>query len=85
LCDGQRRFTRRRDSHATPSRSLAPLSNLLHVQEATPRGETRWLGPVLALTGAATAAGATRDGMLASGMVAYVARTIAEVCAWWDH
>jgi len=59
-------FTRlRRDHHATLSRLLAPLGDLLHVQEATPGSEPSWFGLLLTLTEEAKAAGLTRDGIVA--------------------
>jgi len=59
-------FTRqRREHHATLSRLLAPLADLLHVQEATPGSEPSWFGLLLTLTREATAAGLTRDGIVA--------------------
>lgn len=59
-------FTRlRREHHATLSRLLAPLSEFLHVQEATPGSEPSWFGLLLTLTPEAKAAGLTRDGIVA--------------------
>jgi CDP-6-deoxy-D-xylo-4-hexulose-3-dehydrase len=59
-------FTRlRRENHGTLSRRLAPLADLLHVQEATPGSEPSWFGLLLTLTREATAAGLTRDGIVA--------------------
>jgi CDP-6-deoxy-D-xylo-4-hexulose-3-dehydrase len=59
-------FTRlRREHHATLSRLLAPLSDLLHVQEATAGSEPSWFGLLLTLTAEAIAAGLTRDGLVA--------------------
>lgn len=59
-------FTRlRREHHATLSRLLAPLSELLHVQEPTPGSEPSWFGLLLTLSPEAKAAGLTRDGLVA--------------------
>jgi CDP-6-deoxy-D-xylo-4-hexulose-3-dehydrase len=59
-------FTRlRREHHATLSHLLAPLADLLHVQEATPGSEPSWFGLLLTLTEEAKAAGLTRDGIVA--------------------
>jgi len=59
-------FTRlRREHHATLSRLLAPLSDLLHIQEATPGSEPSWFGLLLTLTHEARDAGLTRDGIVA--------------------
>jgi CDP-4-dehydro-6-deoxyglucose reductase, E1 len=59
-------FTRlRREHHATLSRLLAPLAELLHVQEATPGSEPSWFGMLLTLTGEAKAAGLTRGAVVA--------------------
>ena len=59
-------FTRlRREHHATLSRLLAPLSGLLHVQEATSGSEPSWFGLLLTLTPEAKAAGLSRDGIVA--------------------
>jgi len=59
-------FTRlRREHHATLSRLLAPLSDLLHVQEATSGSEPSWFGLLLTLTPEAKAAGLSRDGIVA--------------------
>ena len=59
-------FTRlRRENHATLSRRIAPLADLLHVQEATPGSEPSWFGLLLTLTREATASGLTRDGIVA--------------------
>jgi CDP-4-dehydro-6-deoxyglucose reductase, E1 len=59
-------FTRlRREHHATLSRLLAPLSDLLHIQEATPGSEPSWFGCLVTLTDAAGAAGLTRDAVVA--------------------
>ena len=59
-------FTRlRREHHATLARLLAPLSDLLHVQEATPGSEPSWFGMLLTLTDEARDAGLTRDALVA--------------------
>ena len=59
-------FTRlRREHHATLSRLLAPLADLLDVQEATPGSEPSWFGLLLTLTEEAKAAGLSRDGIVA--------------------
>ena len=59
-------FTRlRREHHATLSRLLAPVSHLLHVQEATPGSEPSWFGLLLTVTEEAREAGLTRDGVVA--------------------
>ena len=59
-------FTRlRRQHHATLSRLLAPLADLLHVQEATPGSEPSWFGLLLMLTDEARAAGLTRETLVA--------------------
>ena len=59
-------FTRlRREHHATLSRLLAPLADLLHVQEATPGSEPSWFGLLLMLTDEARAAGLTRETLVA--------------------
>lgn len=59
-------FTRlRREHHATLSRLLAPLADLLHIQEATPGSEPSWFGLLVTLTPAAKAAGLSRDGIVA--------------------
>jgi len=59
-------FTRlRREHHEMLSRLLAPLSDLLRVQETTPGSEPSWFGLLLTLTREATAAGLTRDGIVA--------------------
>ncbi len=55
----------RREHHATLSRLLAPLSDLMHVQEATPGSEPSWFGLLLTLTVEAREAGLTRDAMVA--------------------
>lgn len=58
-------FTRlRREHHATLSRLLAPLADLLHVQDATPGSEPSWFGLLLTLTEEAKAAGLTRDAIV---------------------
>ncbi len=58
-------FTRlRREHHATLSRLLAPLADLLQVQEAAPSSEPSWFGLLLTLTEEAKAAGLTRDGIV---------------------
>jgi len=59
-------FTRlRREHHATLSRLLAPLADLLYVQEATPGSEPSWFGLLLTLTEEAKSAGLTRDAIVA--------------------
>jgi CDP-6-deoxy-D-xylo-4-hexulose-3-dehydrase len=59
-------FTRlRREHHATLSRLLAPLADLLRVQEATPGSEPSWFGLLLTLTEDAKAAGLSRDAVVA--------------------
>jgi CDP-6-deoxy-D-xylo-4-hexulose-3-dehydrase len=59
-------FTRlRREHHATLSLLLAPLADLLHVQEATPGSDPSWFGLLFTLTEEAMAAGLTRDGIVA--------------------
>ena len=59
-------FTRlRREHHATLSRLLAPLSDVLHAQEATPGSEPSWFGLLLTLTDEAKAAGLSRDAIVA--------------------
>ena len=55
----------RREHHATLSRLLAPLSDVLHVQEATPGSEPSWFGLLLTLTDEAKSAGLSRDGIVA--------------------
>jgi CDP-6-deoxy-D-xylo-4-hexulose-3-dehydrase len=55
----------RREHHATLSRLLAPLSDLLHVQEPTPGSEPSWFGLLLTLTDTAKAAGLSRDAIVA--------------------
>lgn len=58
-------FTRlRREHHATLSRLLAPLADLLHAQEPTPGSEPSWFGLLLTLTPEAKAAGLTRDAIV---------------------
>ena len=58
-------FTRlRREHHATLSRLLAPLADLLRVQEATPGSEPSWFGFLMTLTPKAKAAGLSRDGIV---------------------
>jgi CDP-6-deoxy-D-xylo-4-hexulose-3-dehydrase len=59
-------FTRlRREHHATLSRLLAPLSDLLHAQEPTPGSKPSWFGLLLTLTDKAKAAGLSRDAIVA--------------------
>ena len=59
-------FTRlRREHHATLSRLLAPLSDLLHIQEPTPGSEPSWFGLLLTVTDEGKAAGLTRDAIVA--------------------
>ena len=59
-------FTRlRREHHATLSRLVAPVADLLRAQQATPGSEPSWFGLLLTLTGEAKAAGLTRDGIVA--------------------
>jgi CDP-4-dehydro-6-deoxyglucose reductase, E1 len=60
------KFTRlRREHHATLSRLLAPLADLLHVQEATPGSEPSWFGLLLTITPEGKAAGLNRDAIVA--------------------
>lgn len=54
----------RREHHATLSGLLAPLSDILHVQEATPGSEPSWFGLLLTLTPKAKAAGLSRDAVV---------------------
>ena len=66
-------FTRRRrENHATLSRLLAPLSDLLRPQQATPGSEPSWFGYLLTLTDEAKAAGLTRDGIVARLEAAHI-------------
>jgi CDP-6-deoxy-D-xylo-4-hexulose-3-dehydrase len=59
-------FTRlRREHHATLSRLLAPLTDLLRAQEPTPGSEPSWFGLLLTLTDKAKAAGLSRDAIVA--------------------
>jgi len=59
-------FTRlRRENHATLSRLLEPVAELLRAQAATACSEPSWFGLLLTLTGEAKAAGLTRDGIVA--------------------
>jgi len=59
-------FTRlRRENHGTLSRRLAPLADLLHVQEATPGSEPSWFGLLITLTEDAKVAGLSRDAIVA--------------------
>jgi CDP-4-dehydro-6-deoxyglucose reductase, E1 len=58
-------FTRlRRAHHATLSRRLAPLADLLQVQEPTPGSEPSWFGLLMTLTDQAKAVGLSRDGIV---------------------
>jgi CDP-6-deoxy-D-xylo-4-hexulose-3-dehydrase len=59
-------FTRlRREHHATLSGLLAPLADLLHVQEPTAGSEPSWFGLLLTLTVEAIDGGLTRDAIVA--------------------
>ncbi len=60
------RFTDlRRRHYATLASLVAPLSNLLHVQEATPQSEPSWFGFLMTLTDEAKDAGLSRDALVA--------------------
>jgi CDP-4-dehydro-6-deoxyglucose reductase, E1 len=60
------RFTRlRREHHATLSRLLAPLADILNLQQATPESEPSWFGLLLTLRPEAKAAGLSRAGIVA--------------------
>ncbi len=56
---------RRRANHARLSAALAPLSDLVVAQHATPGSEPSWFGLLLTLSEKAKAAGLTRDGVVA--------------------
>jgi len=59
-------FTRlRREHHATLSHLLAPLADLLHVQDATPGSQPSWFGLLLTVTDEAKDAGLTRESVVA--------------------
>jgi CDP-6-deoxy-D-xylo-4-hexulose-3-dehydrase len=59
-------FTRlRREHHATLSSLLAPLDDMLRIQEPTPGSEPSWFGLLMTLTDRAKAAGLTRDRIVA--------------------
>jgi CDP-6-deoxy-D-xylo-4-hexulose-3-dehydrase len=59
-------FTRRRrENHASLSRLLAPVSDLLRPQEATGDSEPSWFGALMTLTDEAKAVGLTRDVIVA--------------------